>query len=95
VEDFRMQRVDRDTLAITHDLLWAGTVGERERLVIDCTSEKVVYENSSQGNISGFPQLTRTRATMMLLEPGVNRLDISGDFTGDITLTLEYLEQWR
>ena len=95
VEDVRLALVDRDTLVETHVLEWAGTVGALERLKIDCGAEKVIYEDADVGNVSGWPQMRRTRAQLFELMPGINRVDVGGVFTGTVQIVFEYLETWR
>lgn len=95
VEDFSLRRVDRDTLVVTHEMAWAGMLTDSDRLVIDCGAESVIYEDSDVGNVSGWDDFTRTRASILELEPGVNRLDVGGTFTDSVLLTVEYVEAWR
>lgn len=95
VENFEIALVDRDTLTRTHWLAWRGLVANDDRLVIDTASENVVYENSSRGNVSGWPELARGRAVMLMLRPGVNRLDVGGVYDGTVLMRIEYVEAWR
>lgn len=95
VENLRLARVDEDTLRETHAITWRGLLDGLDRLRIDAASEKVVYENSSEGNVSGWPQLERTRASMLRLLPGPNLVEIGGAFTGKVLIRIEYMEQWR
>lgn len=95
VEGFSLKRVDRDTLVVTHEISWAGSLTDSDRLVVDCGAEKVIYEDSDVGNVSGWGDFTRTRASILELQPGVNRLDVGGTFTDSVLLTIEYLEAWR
>jgi len=95
VKNFSMAVIDRDTLTRTHWFSWAGLVANDDRLVIDTASENVVYENSSRGNVSGWPELERGRAMILALRPGVNRIDVGGTFSGTVLLRIEYVEAWR
>lgn len=95
VRDVSIAVVDRDTLRERHRVVWHGLISGNDRLMIDSTSEKVIYENSFRGNLSGWDGLDRTRATFLKLLPGVNRVDVSGVFSGTVLVRFEYLEAWR
>lgn len=95
VDGLHLQRVDLDTLSITHDLLWDGLVTDKDRLVIDCVRLRVVHEDTQVGNVSGWPETQHSRAGLFTLSPGVNRIRIDGDFTGSVLLVIEYLERYR
>lgn len=95
VEALRLQRVDRDSLAVTHDLMWTGLISGKDRLVIDTRKSRVIYEDEVRGNISGWDRLKRSRAEIFTLLPGRNRIAIDGVFTGSVVLSIGYWETWR
>lgn len=95
VEDVTIRRIDADTGAITHEIVWGNTVAQDDKLVIDAGALRVVHEDASAGNVDGYGDLTTTRARWLELLPGANRIDVSGTWTGSIAVFIEYLEAWR
>lgn len=95
VADVTVRRLDVDTGVETHRVHWGATIAQDDRLVIDAGAYRVIHEDASAGNISGYGDLEVTRSTWLELMPGVNQLEISGTWTGAIAVFIEYLEAWR
>lgn len=95
VNNIVIVRRDRDTLRETHRIKFGEDMGNLDRLRINCASQNVVYEKADEGNIDGWYAIERSRANMLELMPGTNRLEISGDFTNTVKIWFDYLETYR
>jgi phage-related protein len=95
VENLVIERYDPDTLTTLYRFSWDYSVGNYERLIIDCDKQSVIYEEAATGNVSGWPESNRTRGTFLTLDPGDNYIRILGNFTNTVAVTFEYMEMYR
>lgn len=95
VSGLEIVRRDRDTLRETHRVKFNETLGNLDRLRVDCAAQNVVYEKADTGNIDGWYALERSHGNILELLPGTNRLEIDGDFTNTVKIWFDYLETYR
>lgn len=73
---------------------WAGTLEAGEALVLDGAAMAVRHA-SAAGDTSAWGAFFATRGfALPALEPGDNRFEVFGTFTGDVEVTFEYDDGW-
>lgn len=93
VQGFGLRRLSEDG-RVQSEWFWLGTVREGEQLIVDHAACRVRHE-SKAGTVNGYPDFYATAGfAFPPLEPGENRFQVFGTFTGKVRLTIDFLDAW-
>lgn len=93
VQGFGLRRLSEDG-RVQSEWFWLGTVREGEQLIVDHAACRVRHE-STAGSLNGYPDFYATVGfAFPPLEPGENRFQVFGTFTGKVRLTIDFLDAW-
>jgi len=75
--------------------LWEGALAANENLVVN-GFERSVLHDAVTGITSGYSSFTRLAGTgFIVLQPGANTITVTGTFSGNITLEVDYFDGYK
>jgi hypothetical protein len=76
---------------------WGGTLAALDALVVDGHDPpRVIYEDALSGHRSGYAEFQPLGGNgFIYLDPGVNTIEVSGEFSGLVDFECEYFDGWR